>query len=195
MKPDSRLVPQSPATAEVVERGSRFLAFAQRSESPDAARSTVAQLSKRFHDATHVCYAWRIGNASRAADAGEPAGTAGRPILAAIDSAGLDETLVAVVRWFGGTKLGTAGLARCYAAAAKEALAVAGRLEVFETERLVILCSYAKLARVKRLLAAAGVEAQPAEFGESVRLQIDVRKSRAAELRRELEEERIEISG
>jgi uncharacterized YigZ family protein len=195
LKPDSRFVPQSPATAEVVERGSRFLAFAQRADSPEAARSTVAELSKRFHDATHVCYAWRIGAASRAADSGEPAGTAGRRILAAIDSAGLDETLVAVVRWFGGTKLGTAGLARCYAAATREALAAAGRREVFETEALSIGCPYAKLARVKRILAAAGVEAKPSEFGETVKLLVEVRKSRVEDLRRALAAERVEISG
>src|SRR5512146_2070107 len=120
---DSRRVPAREGRSEMRERASRFLGFAFRAPSEEAARARVLELEKEFHDATHVGFAWRIGASRRAADAGEPAGTAGKPILSAIEAAGLDEAAVAVVRWFGGTKLGTAGLARCYRDTARAALA------------------------------------------------------------------------
>ncbi len=135
---DSRLVPARDGKSEMREWASRFRGFAFRAETEAAARARILALEKEFHDATHVCFAWRIGSSRRAADAGEPAGTAGKPILSAIDAAGLDEAAAAVVRWFGGTKLGTSGLARCYGETARAALADAGSEEVLDCDEIEI---------------------------------------------------------
>jgi putative IMPACT (imprinted ancient) family translation regulator len=146
----------------------------------------VAGLSKEFHDATHVCFAWRIGEAVRAADAGEPAGTAGRPILSAIDSSGLDRVCVAVVRYFGGTKLGTAGLVRCYREAARRALEECGTEEIYDLERIEVEMSYDRVAAVKALLDPPHVRLESEDFGETARLVLAVRRSYLSEIRRKL---------
>ena len=189
--PDSRLVPARDGRSELRERASRFLGFAFRAATEEAARARVDRLGREFHDATHVCFAWRIGASSRAADAGEPAGTAGKPILSAIDAAGLDVAAVAVVRWFGGTKLGTAGLARCYREAARAALAEAGREEVFDREDLEIETSYENVSTVRRLVDPPGVLLAAESFSDRARFRISVRLSRIGEIKRKLEEARI----
>jgi putative IMPACT (imprinted ancient) family translation regulator len=111
---DERVVAAREGRAEIRERASRFLAFASPVSSPGEAAQAVARLRREYHDATHVAFAWKIGSgataAQRSSDAGEPSGTAGKPIAAAIASAGISDVLVAVVRYFGGTKLGTGGL-------------------------------------------------------------------------------------
>jgi hypothetical protein len=111
---DERTVPAHEGRAEVRERASRFLAFVSPASTPEEAGALLAQLKKEYHDATHVAFAWKIGSGAstreRASDAGEPSGTAGKPIAAAIASAGVTDVVAAVVRYFGGTKLGTGGL-------------------------------------------------------------------------------------
>src|SRR5262249_48232856 len=128
--PDERSVPERPGRGEVRERASRFLAFAHRVSTPDEAAAIIEGLRRDYHDATHVAFGWRTGSgpsaAERSSDAGEPSGTAGKPIAGAISSARLSDVVVAVVRYFGGTKLGTGGLARAYREAAEKALAAAG---------------------------------------------------------------------
>ncbi len=105
------------------DRGSKFLGFAEPIASEDEAKEHVAWYKKKYHDARHVCYAYRLGaNLWRTKDDGEPHGTAGPPILRAIDAAKHDNLLVVVVRYFGGTLLGTGGLIVAYREAAKEAI-------------------------------------------------------------------------
>lgn len=105
------------------DKGSKFLSFAMPIASEDEAKEIVARYKKRYHDARHVCYAYRLGeNLWRTKDDGEPHGTAGVPILRAINSAGKDNIIVVVVRYFGGTLLGTGGLIVAYREAAKDAL-------------------------------------------------------------------------
>jgi uncharacterized YigZ family protein len=188
---DSRRIPAGPGRSEIRERASRFLGFAFRAEDETFARERVAALGKEFHDATHVCFAWRIGPSVRAADAGEPAGTAGKPILAAIDALGLDRAAVAVVRYFGGTKLGTAGLVRCYRAAAKEALEDAGAEVVFDTVVIEIDAPYDRVARVMRTIEPPDIVLLEETFSDRARFRLAVRAGRRAALERELEEARI----
>jgi hypothetical protein len=97
---------------------------------PSSARSPT--------DATHNCWAWRIGGDYRSSDDGEPAGTAGRPILAAIDGQGFDRVMVVVTRWFGGIKLGAGGLVRAYGGAAAECLRTAPRVPLVGMRTLVL---------------------------------------------------------
>jgi len=110
------------------------VATALQLDDPVAVPGLVAAVSDPA--ASHACWAWRVGDAYRFHDAGEPAGTAGRPILAALDAQGVDHVLVVVVRYFGGIKLGAGGLARAYGGAAARCLAGAGRLEVRPRIRL-----------------------------------------------------------
>ena len=100
----------APASHSVDVRHSRFRAQAAHAASIDAALGFLVGHSDR--DATHNCWAYRIGAEYRSSDDGEPAGTAGRPILAAIDGQGLDQVVVVVTRWYGGIKLGAGGLVR-----------------------------------------------------------------------------------
>ena len=188
---DSRRVPSRDGRSETRERASRFFGFAFRARSEESARARILELEKEFHDATHVCFAWRIGASRRAADAGEPAGTAGKPILSAIDAAGLDEAAVAVVRWFGGTKLGTAGLVRCYRDTARQALAEAGAEEIFDTVDLVVEAPYEKVAAVKRLVDPPAVSIVEESFSERARFRLRVRRSRRDEIETALNQERI----
>ena len=113
----------------VREKMSRFLAFALPASSAEEAKSIIADFTNRYHDARHVCWAYMTG-ADRAeyqsSDNGEPSGTAGKPILGQINSLGLTNVVVIVVRYFGGIKLGTSGLIAAYRQAAREALEDSG---------------------------------------------------------------------
>lgn len=113
----------NPAKGIYKDRGSKFLAFAEPIANEDEAKTRIAWYKKKYHDARHVCYAYRLGqDLCRTKDDGEPHGTAGLPILRSIDAQGLDNILVVVVRYFGGTLLGTGGLMVAYREATKEAL-------------------------------------------------------------------------
>lgn len=105
------------------DRGSKFLAFAEPIVNEEEAKTRIAWYKKKYHDARHVCYAYRLGtDLWRTKDDGEPHGTAGLPILRSIDARQLDKILVVVVRYFGGTLLGTGGLMVAYREATKDAL-------------------------------------------------------------------------
>ncbi|HVT32348.1 MAG TPA: YigZ family protein [Rhodanobacteraceae bacterium] len=135
-------------------RKSRFLARAAPAERVDAALAFVARVGDR--DATHNCWAYRIGSEYRFSDDGEPAGTAGKPILQAIDGQAFDRVAVVVTRWFGGIKLGAGGLVRAYGGTASECLRTARRVAIVERTRACIRCDFA---------AAAALHAHFAEFG------------------------------
>src|SRR5690554_2098519 len=121
----------APASHGIEVRHSRFLARATAVAGADEAMAWLQAVS--VPDATHNCWAWRIGDDYRSSDDGEPAGTAGRPILAAIDGQGFDRVAVVVTRWYGGIKLGAGGLVRAYGGAAAECLRLAPRLQLVET--------------------------------------------------------------
>ena len=146
----------APATHELVVKHSRFLASAAPVADADAAAAFIASVS--VADATHNCWAWRLGSAYRSSDDGEPAGTAGRPILAAIDGQGLDGVVVVVTRWYGGIKLGAGGLVRAYGGAAAECLRTAERREVVEMAEVDIECPFADIAAVHAALPAFDAE-------------------------------------
>jgi uncharacterized YigZ family protein len=152
----------APASHELVVKHSRFLASAAPVEDAEAAAAFIAAVS--VPDATHNCWAWRIGSAYRSSDDGEPAGTAGRPILAAIDGQGLDGVVVVVTRWYGGIKLGAGGLVRAYGGAAAECLRTAARREVVEMAEVDVECPFADIAAVHAALPAFDAEKLGEEF-------------------------------
>lgn len=122
MKEDSKNTLTSISEGIYKEKGSKFLAFAMPITSKEEVKEIVNRYKKEHHKAKHVCFAYRMGQDIRANDNGEPSGTAGRPILRQIDAANLDNVLVVVVRYFGGTLLGTGGLINAYKCAAQDAI-------------------------------------------------------------------------
>ena len=154
------LVAVGGAEAEVRELGSRFLAYLAPAPTAEAAKEFLEGLRKRYPDATHHCFAWRIGwpPEERAADAGEPSGTAGQPILRALAGAGITDVVAVVVRWFGGTKLGKGGLARAYTAATQLALEALPTRRELPRRRFRLRVPYERIGAVKRLVRAPAVE-------------------------------------
>jgi uncharacterized YigZ family protein len=142
----------APARHLVDIKKSRFLAQAIPIASPDAAHSALAHI--REPSATHHCWAWRLGDHYRFHDDGEPAGTAGKPILMAIDGQRMDGVLVVVARWFGGIKLGAGGLARAYGGAASACLRLAERVPQVIRSRWRLRCPFDAWARVEARLQA-----------------------------------------
>lgn len=162
-------------------RKSRFLALAAPIDAPEAAQSFLD--ASRDPQATHNCWAWRFGAQYRFHDDGEPGGTAGRPILQAIESQGYDRVVVLVIRWFGGIKLGTGGLARAYGGTAAECLRLADRVELREECQVLCDCPYADMDRVQARLLAAGARIEQAEFDErGVRWRLAVARTDVAAL-------------
>lgn len=139
--------------AEFKDKGSRFLAFAYPVQTETAIRQEVLYKREQHHKARHWCYAWRLGvdgNRFRANDDGEPAGSAGRPILGQIDSAELTNVLVIVVRYFGGTLLGVPGLIHAYKTVTALALQSAEKIQQDVCRQLQLSCDYAHLHEAMR---------------------------------------------
>ena len=132
-------------------RKSRFLARAAPVGSVDAALAFFARV--REPDATHNCWAYRIGASYRFNDDGEPGGTAGRPILQAIDGQAIDHVAVVVARWFGGIKLGAGGLVRAYGGAAAECLRLAAKSPLVERVVVVVRCDFGAAGALRARLA------------------------------------------
>jgi thymidylate synthase len=132
-------------------RKSRFITFAAPISSPADAQAFIEQNSDL--NATHNCWAWKLGAQCRSTDDGEPGGTAGRPILAAIEAQDFDQVVVLVIRWYGGIQLGTGGLARAYGGGANKCLQHAERLPLINRVALNFDCTFSELALVKLRLA------------------------------------------
>lgn len=139
---------------------SRFLAFAVPVSSAEEAKDIIAMYANEYHDARHVCWAYMVG-ADRltylSSDNGEPSGTAGKPILGQINSLGLTDVAVIVVRYFGGIKLGTSGLISAYREAARMSLEDAGTIEGREMTELSFTFPYLVMNEVMRLIKGYGV--------------------------------------
>lgn len=142
-------------TADFRDRGSKFLAFAYPIRTVDEVKGKVQALKKEHPKAVHFCLAWRMGTDGtlyRASDDGEPAGSAGRPILGQIDSLGLTNTLVVVVRYFGGTLLGVPGLINAYKTATTAALEQLPTVEKWIEQEVEISFDYSVMGEVLYLL-------------------------------------------
>src|SRR5215213_8216716 len=152
--------PAGESWGEIREKGSRFLAWIGPAAGEDAAKAALDGLARQYPDASHHCWAWRLGSPprERSSDAGEPSGTAGVPILQVLRGAGLSDVMAVVVRWFGGTKLGKGGLARAYAAAAREALPQLPVVVRVPTVLLALRIPYEKVGAVKRLVHPPEIE-------------------------------------
>ena len=162
------------------DNGSRFIAFAIPVETEDEVRELVAGFRKEYHDARHHCYAYRLGadgSTWRSSDDGEPSGTAGRPILGQIDSAGLSDILVVVVRYFGGIKLGVPGLIRAYKSATADALSNAPVCEKIAGSWYRINFSYDAMPHVMKVIKDLDLPQRERDFGADCRMEVRVRDS------------------
>jgi uncharacterized YigZ family protein len=148
-------------------KGSIFLAYGSRADTPEQAAAFLQTVQARHPDATHLCWAYRIGDRYRFSDGGEPGGTAGQPILRAIEGQGLDHVVVGVIRYFGGIKLGAGGLARAYGGTAAEALRTAERHEEKPRTEILVEIPFEHLGTLHRLLSTFAVENRNEEYTES----------------------------
>lgn len=158
-------------------KASRFLATLGPARNREEALELLASVRAEHSSARHHGYAWRLGPGGEDAlgsDAGEPSGSAGRPILQQLESAELTYAMLVVTRWFGGTQLGVGGLMRAYAFAASEVLARADTVTVEVTRRVRVEHPYTCSSAVQAVLAAHRLEPLAAEYGELVRFDLDV---------------------
>lgn len=175
----------APAAHLLEVKHSRFLAQAASVDSTAAALAFLDAIADR--DATHNCWAYRIGGDYRSSDDGEPAGTAGRPILAAIDGQGFDRVMVVVTRWYGGIKLGAGGLVRAYGGAAAECLRTAPRTPLVALCEVVVECGFGDIGHVHAVLATHGADKRDEAFGsEGVALRVVLPADRVDALRVQL---------
>jgi uncharacterized YigZ family protein len=167
-------------------RGSRFIATAVPVKTAGEAREAITRLKKEFHDATHNCSAYRLGvqgEQSRSSDDGEPAGSAGKPILASLEKFGLTDLVVVVTRYFGGTRLGVPGLARAYGGAAELALESAVFVTQYTTETVFASFPHSHISQVMHVVSKHGARIADTWYDEEVHVRLEVRRSRAADLK------------
>lgn len=165
---------------------SRFLAFAFPVASAVEAKGYIAQFQKKYYDARHVCWAYMIGAARaeyQSNDNGEPSGTAGKPILGQINSLGLTNVVVIVVRYFGGIKLGTSGLIVAYREAARLALTSATIIECHETADIAFTFPYLAMNDVMRLTKDDELQVIERIFDNSCSMTVRIRRDHASALR------------
>lgn len=152
-------------------RKSRFIALAGPIDSAEQAQAFLARHSDP--DATHNCWAWKLGSQYRSSDDGEPGGTAGRPILAAIEAQACDQVAVLVIRWYGGIQLGTGGLARAYGGCANKCLQQAAKSELITRAPFMLACTFSEHALVRlRIQESGGLIENEAFTAEGVNLWI-----------------------
>jgi uncharacterized YigZ family protein len=162
----------APVTGQFRDKGSRFLAFAFPVAEAESAEKHLQALRKTYYDARHHCLAYRLGPQGEtlfASDDGEPAHTAGTPILAAIRSRNLTDVAVVVVRYFGGIKLGVRGLIEAYRGAAEDALAQATTEEVIPRVTLSLDFDYPQTSEINRVLHPFDMQVVSAEYGLRIR--------------------------
>lgn len=179
---DSYLTIEATAEGSYSELRSKFLAFAYPIQTVEEVKTQIAALQKKYYDARHCCYAYRIGTEGeifRANDAGEPSGTAGRPILGQLVSRNLTNVLVAVVRYFGGVKLGTSRLGQAYKTAAAAALDAAVVTERTIDECVTIHFPYESLNKVMRIVKELNPQIVSQDFQITCSMTLSIRKDQA----------------
>lgn len=180
MGKDTYLTLQQACKGLYKEKGSKFIAHAYPVQNEEEVKTILEELSKEYYDARHVCYAYRIGptgDTFRMNDDGEPSGTAGKPIYGQLLSHELTHVLIAVVRYFGGVKLGVGGLIQAYKAASKEAIAEGRVIEKVLETVVSIHFDYVTLNDVMRILKDTELEWSKQDFGIDCTLRVGIRPS------------------
>ncbi|GAH69251.1 unnamed protein product [marine sediment metagenome] len=172
--------------------GSAFIATATCVNSEEDAKEWILKISSEFFDATHNCFAWRIKKAQdeslKFSDAGEPRGTAGKPILSAIQSENLYNVLVVVTRYFGGVKLGTGGLSRAYRQSAQSALQKAEKVKKWITSEIIFSYPLSMTGKVNQILGKYAIRIRDQGFEKDATAMIVVRSSLLEKVKKALME-------
>jgi hypothetical protein len=179
-----------PSQAILREKMSKFIAFAFPASSAAEARARIDEIASRYHDARHVCWAYLLGadgSEFQSNDNGEPSGTAGRPILGQIRSAGLSNVAIAVVRYFGGIKLGTSGLIAAYREAARMALDAAPKITAYEMTDITFTFPYVAMNDVMRTLKDSEARITDQQCDNSCRISLSIRSDHADRLRERID--------
>ncbi len=170
------------ASAEFVEKKSRFIGHIAPAATEEEAFAFLNRIRTEHKSATHNCYAWQIGDQDqfqRSSDAGEPAGTAGRPILESIKRADLHNTIIVVTRYFGGILLGSGGLTRAYGKGASIAIAAAQRVAKVPACRRMFTFDYGLLGRVEAYFSQQGLIPEDKVYAEQVCFLCAIEKAKA----------------
>lgn len=186
---DTFLTIESNGEGYYTEKRSKFLAFACHVETVEEAMQLVAHYRKKYYDARHCCYAYMLGPARdtfRANDDGEPSSTAGKPILGQINSHGLTDVLIVVVRYYGGVNLGTGGLIVAYRTAADDAISKAKVVERVVEEKITYTFTWPMMNGVMRVVKEMQPRIVSQDFDNTCSITLAIRKSKADELRSRL---------
>ena len=182
---DSYMTLAGESEGRIREKASRFIGLAFPIADEDAFKARLVAIAREHFSARHHCYAWVLGMAGerfRANDAGEPDGTAGRPILRQLQGASLTHAAIVVVRYFGGTLLGKAGLVRAYADTARAALESNTIIERIITVDLTVICGYEQVELLRTEIARCGGEMLESTFTDRCALRIALPRSLAPAL-------------
>lgn len=177
------------AESQFVEKRSRFIAYAVPVQSAETVMEILKTYRAKYHDARHICWAYVLGperTVFRANDNGEPSGTAGRPIMGQINSMGLTDVLVLVVRYFGGIKLGAPGLTAAYRRAAREALEAATVVDKCVMASLTVRFPYPVLSAVMTIVDKSGARIDAQEFECTCTMTLSTARSQLETLRKRL---------
>lgn len=189
MTDDAYLTVSGASEGSLREKMSKFLAFASHVTSAAEAKETVARYQKEYHDARHVCWAYMVGPDRKeflSSDNGEPSGTAGKPILGQINSFGVTDVVIVVVRYFGGIKLGTSGLIAAYREAARLALEDAEIVERYVMAEVSFTFPYISMNSVMKLVKNGETEIASQTFDNTCSMTLSTRRSLEARLREHL---------
>ncbi|MBQ2565407.1 MAG: YigZ family protein [Oscillospiraceae bacterium] len=170
---DEYYIPSGPGESEYEEKRSRFLGHLRPVETEEEARLFITEMKKKYHDARHNCWCYRIrGGAVRYSDDAEPQGTAGLPMLEILQREGIENAVCVVTRYFGGVLLGTGGLLRAYQKAAKGAVEDAGISVVRAWTKMSIVCDYSDYEKIRSELEQQNAVISDTEYGEKVTLTV-----------------------
>lgn len=167
-----RIVIMKGGAAEYAVQRSRFIADTAAVKDEETAQAFLQEIKKKYYDARHHCYGWILegGRRKKSGDDGEPSGTAGAPILAALERQGITDGLIVVTRYFGGIKLGTGGLARAYAHAAAQGLAASTLAELQTLRRVAVTVAYPLFSPLENWLQKNEIRVADKSYAENVTL-------------------------
>jgi uncharacterized YigZ family protein len=177
---DTYLSISSESAGTFRDKASKFLSFAYPVSGEDDVHEKMQQLRKKYHDANHHCFAYRLGPDGllyRVSDDGEPSGSAGKPILGQLMSFNVSDVLIVVVRYFGGTKLGVPGLINAYRSTARQSLENATLITKYVESRIMVSFPFEKMNTIMKIVKSPGVTILTKDLNQECRFELMVRKS------------------
>lgn len=177
---------------ELKVKGSRFIASMKKVATEEEIQSFIDEIAKEFHDATHHCYAWRLGHGKkfkyRYSDGGEPNHTAGLPVFKVLEARRISNIIVVVTRYFGGVKLGTGGLIRAYSKVALDVIKECGVEKSYLTEVVVFKTSFEFASLVHNIITSFKANLKDSTYGEDIVFTVEIRGSRFKDFRTKLKD-------